>query len=57
MEAIVDMKTAVFKIVDGAAGAYKNPDAVENLIRYIFRENARKKDNIWGSVGTYRLLF
>lgn len=53
MEAIVDMKTAVFKIVDGDAGAYKNPDAVENVIRYIFREDARKKDNIWGSVGTY----
>lgn len=34
-------------------GGYKNSDAVEKTITYVLRENARKKDDLWGSIGTF----
>ncbi len=40
-------------MLDRKKGGYTNPDAVEKTIWYILREDAREKDDLWGSSGTF----
>lgn len=48
------LKPVILKICKAGKGdGYRNSDAVEKTIAYILRENARKKDNLWGSIGTF----
>ena len=48
------MKQAIFKIVKKKQPhAYKNKVALEKVIGYVLREEARPEDNLWGSIGTF----
>lgn len=52
MEYALNRNPAVFKMC-GKKKDYRNKDAVEKTIKYVFREDARKKDNLYGSIGTF----
>ena len=45
------MIQAIFKIA-GKEHDYWNEDAVEKTVNYILRDSARRKDDLWGSMGT-----
>ena len=48
------MKQAIFKIIKKKQPhAYRNKDALENVINYVLRETARLEDDLWGSIGTF----